>query len=412
MKYSKKSIILSCILIATHLYPKKALVMVPVADIIGNPVSTFNLAPTTQESYEKFSISGGPGNSSLQCPRIHQLLFNETVDIVSEQGDEVAIHITSAYFITHTNHKPQTLYWTLKKNLISYEKLERKKLPLSYIPPTRDFNNKNPQESAHIIGLLQPFYDANTQQTFSAGTQFVYDLQKSTASHFFVYIFDKATTMFTTNLIPRADALIIEAKNNTDAIALFVQILKRWAHSAQGVIPYVWGGCSFSSTCNAKVTQKSTGDTATNTSLYHRSDCSSPYNGYDCTGLILRAAQLAGIPYFYKNSYTLAHYLKIVTALSALNIGDIIWIPGHVMVISSLHPALLIEARGYPHGYGIVHEIALEKVFKGIKSYAQLMYAFNKQKPLIRLNKKGQEMEKIKRFKVLSLESVWDQQKD
>jgi cell wall-associated NlpC family hydrolase len=408
MKQLKTSILFGLMLINIQLSAKKALVMVPVADIIGNPIATFNLAPTAAQAYECFSISGGPGNSSLECPRIHQLLFNETVDIVSEQEDEVAIHITSAYFITHTNHKPQTLYWTLKKNLISYEKLQRKKLPLSYIPPTPDFNTINEQKSAHVIGLLQPFHDPNTQQTFSAGTQFVYDPEKSTDSHFLVHLFDKTTTTFITASIARTTAVIIEPKGKNDATALFIQILKGWAHPENGIIPYVWGGCSFCYTCTTPIERKPASDT-TNT-LYHRPDCSSPYNGYDCAGLILRAAQLAGIPYFYKNSYTLAHYLKPIATTAALKEGDLIWIPGHVMVVSKLHPALLIEARGYPHGYGIVHEIALEKVFKGIKNYAQLMQASHKQKPLIRLDKKGQEMEKIKRFKVLSLESVWNQE--
>ena len=409
MNYLKKSIFFSCILLNSQFSAKKALVMVPVADVIGNPIATFNLAPTATQAYNTFSISGGPGNSSLECPRIHQLLFNETVDIMSEQGDEVAIHITSAYFITHNNHKPQTLYWTLKENLISYQKLQRKNLPLSHIPPTVDFTKRDNQKSAHIIGLLQPFYDTTTQQTFSAGTQFVYDPEKSTSDYFLVYIFKSATTAFTTNFIPRSAAIIIKSQDQNSAIPLFIQILKRWAQPESGAIAYVWGGCSYCHTCNPTAIEKKAG--LDSNQLYHRPHyCSSPYCGFDCAGLILHAAQLAGIPYFYKNSYTIAHSLKAVSTSSNLHEGDIIWIPGHVMVISSLHPALLIEARGYPHGYGIVHEIALEKVFKGIKNYAQLMHALNKQKPLIRLDKKGQEMEKIKRFKVLSLPSVWDQE--
>lgn len=394
--------------ITMHLLGKKALVMVPVADIIGNPIATFNHAPTAQQSYDNFSMSGGPGNSSLECPRIHQLLFNETVDIVSEQGDEVSIRISSAFFITHDNHKPQNLYWTLKKNLISYEKLQRKSLPLSYIPPTPDFTKTTLPQTTQTIGLLQPFHDPSTGQTFSAGTHFVYDPQKNTQAAFYVFIFDQATTTFKASFIPRTAAIIIEPKDPAQAITQFIDILKRWAHTSSGVIPYVWGGCSFVHACNPDIIQQKPCADTTQGMLYSRADHNStPYTGFDCAGLIVRAAQLATIPYFYKNSYTLAHYLKPIANAAALQAGDIIWIPGHVMVVSSLTPALLIEARGYPHGYGKVHEIALERVFKGITNYTQLMHALNKQKPLIRLNNKGHDMEKIKRFKILSLESAW-----
>jgi|GEM_PF-3962222 len=50
MNYLKKSIFFSCILLNSQFSAKKALVMVPVADVIGNPIATFNLAPTATQA--------------------------------------------------------------------------------------------------------------------------------------------------------------------------------------------------------------------------------------------------------------------------------------------------------------------------------------------------------------------------
>lgn len=391
--------------------PKKALVMVPVADLIGNPVGTFGIDSSIKDAYTQFSLSGGPGNSSLQCPRIHQLLCNETVDIIADYQNEVCIRITSSFFITHDNPQPQTLYWTLKSNLISYEKLQKKNLPLALIPSSPDFKHPDIQSSEHVVALLLPFYDPVTHQTFSAGTRFVYDPQKSTAQQHIVWIFDHTTTTFKTTTIPVNVLVTIKPKEKKVALNDFVHILRQWAHQSNGVIPYVWGGCSFIHLCKDNIVQLEPiqSPAPMSLALYHRSDClNKPYTGFDCAGIISRAAQLAGIPFFYKNTYTIAHYLKPVTSHSTIKEGDIIWIPGHVMIVSSLLPALLIEARGYPHGYGIVHEISLEKVFKGIKTFAQLSQAHHKQKMIIRLNKAGYDMEKIKKFKILSMESIWE----
>ena len=394
----------------------KAIIIVPVADLVGAPILTFGLAKTIKESYETMAICGGPNHSSLGAPRIHQALFNEEVEIISieegKNGDdgEACIKLESSYFITINSHKPQNLYWTRTKNLISFNKLGKKGISLENIPPTPSFKHPHNFSDKNIIILTQPFHDAGTGQTFSAGTRFIFNPNQSNDTHFSAQIFDRFFTTFRSTLIPKKYAVIIKPQSIQEAIHCFVALLKRWAHCPNGIIEYVWGGSSYTGCCSDAAFElvNKIIKSGKKINVYARNDCKKiPFCGFDCAGLILRAAQICGIPYFYKNSYTLAHHLKSIAIDEHVHEGDLIWIPGHVMIISDIAHNKLIEARGYPHGYGIVHEIELSKVFKGIHTYAQLIHAFHMQQPLVRYNKDGQAVEDIAKFKLLKLQSVW-----
>lgn len=56
--------------------------------------------------------------------------------------------------------------------------------------------------------------------------------------------------------------------------------------------------------------------------------------GYDCSGLVLRAVQLAGIRYFCTNTTTARLALQDLLAHEALEVGDLILIYGRVMIVS------------------------------------------------------------------------------
>lgn len=116
---------------------------------------------------------------------------------------------------------------------------------------------------------------------------------------------------------------------------------------------------------------------------------------------------MAGIPFFYKNTVTIAEHLKEIDPNESLQPGDIIWVRGHVMVVANIKRNTIIEARGYDGGYGHVHEIALAKVFKGIKTFADLKKAWLEKQPLIRLNKAGKIQDSFKSVKLLSMKSVF-----
>ena len=416
MQLLKKALIIAIFSIPINCPARKAFVIVPVADLVGEPIKTFGLATTNKESYEKIALCGGPNASSIGAPRIHQLLFNETVEILHDEpaaeGDEEEVCITfdGAFFITASIHKPQHIFWTRKKNLLSFEKIAQKNIPLDYIPPIPSFKKPKDEITAPVIGLIKPFYDPVTHQTFSVGTRFVYNPTQTTESQYAAYVFDRTISSFKVSMVPKSSVQVIQPKAHKEAIICFLSLLRSWI-AGNGIIPYVWGGCSYTTKCPSEdfTLVKKQLKKRKKIYVYNREQCKkSPHTGFDCSGIILRAAQLCGIPYFFKNTYTLAHYLKSLGIDDHLHEGDLIWIPGHVMIISDLKDNKLIEARGYSHDFGHVQEIELEKIFKGIKTYKQLVQAYYLRQPLLRLNKAGNVIETIQNFKILKLESVWN----
>lgn len=128
--------------------------------------------------------------------------------------------------------------------------------------------------------------------------------------------------------------------------------------------------------------------------------------------MILRGAQLCGIPYFFKNSTTLAQNLTPLQKNEDLENGDLIWFLGHVIIISDVKNNLVVEARGYEHSYGRVHEASLKTQFNNISTYEDLKKAYLEHIPLERLNLQGIVAKEIPTFKLLKLKSVWPQAKD
>ena len=394
---------------------KKAMVIVPVADLVGAPIKTFGIGKTNKESYGTIALCDGANQTPQASPRMHQLLAHELVDIIAvkegQNGDEgeCCIRVPSVFFVTKMDKQKQNVFWTQTKNLISLQKLTNKKISLTKIPSS--FSFKKPlKQSNNTIVLIKPFFDSITGNTFSAGTRFVIDPKATDADYYHAFVFDYTTTDFKTTLIPKDGALQANFKSPKESITCFVNILKKWAHCKDGVIFYVWGGCSFVHCCKdvpfKEVSKKLL--TGVTVNVYERSNCKTkPLTGLDCAGLIFRAAQMCGIPYFFKNSYTIAQFLKPLCPSDSLHEGDIIWIPGHVMVVSDIKNNKLIEARGYSHGYGIVQEIELAQEFKGILTYKDLLTAYFSKTPLTRLNKAALEVEQIPSFKILSLSSCW-----
>jgi cell wall-associated NlpC family hydrolase len=390
----------------------KGLVVVPVADLVGSPIQAFNLAHSAHASYQKLPLCGSIKSSSSGCPRLHQLLFNETVEIIDKHDNEYCIAIPHLFYTTATNAKPQNMYWTSCKNIVPYKTLEKFEIDTSKIPSMPCFKKCKNIEDAddQVVVLLFPWYDATTNTSYSAGTRFVLTQESSEDQHYTVYILDWQNHMLTTTHVPKTSAFIQKSSTKKEAIRQFVTIIRAWAHHYHGYIPYVWGGSSFIDACKensfhqASVTYKTK-----KTSVMARKDCNrSTKSGFDCAGLFARAAQMAGIPYFFKNTLTLAQHLQPLQPGQKLIEGDLMWIPGHVMAVSDIKNNVLIEARGYSHGFGIVQEIELSKVFKDITTYDQLIDAFLHHKPIERLNKDGVPVETIKTIKLLKIESAWD----
>lgn len=299
-------------------------------------------------------VSGEPGTE-----RIHQLLFNERVTIVEEQENFVKILFTGTFYQVPTIQEPQISYWSDKKNFRTKNSVEQETgISIDqYVPPALDFRTSSLPENKKIITLKMPWHDTKTKSSYSVGTQFVYQAYDKKKDHFHCLIYHPTSKTIKPATI--AGCQVQVKKINTQAIDHFVALLRSWT-THQPSISYVLGGCSFTGKAHESI-------------------------GFDCSGAILRAAQIVGLPYFCKNSYTALRCLTPVSPHELPRNGDIIWLPGHLMVVSDIDRNVLIEARGHKDGFGKLHEIPLEKTFAGVKTYQDMMNIIKQNKKVSRL---------------------------
>jgi hypothetical protein len=367
----------------------KAVCVAPIADLVGEQKhASLTSLPIAHKRFD------GPA-------RVHQLLYNEIVEVHEMNGREARIKVPQLFYETSASSSPQQFYWTSARNLMPLRDVAKKGIPLHVFPQPLTCNKDRFERALHnTVSLTQPFFDPQTKTTYSAGTRFV--IKSARRNQVVVSFFDRRTNSLRTCALPKNICLIHQQENNQNRLRAFVDVVKTWAHLNPGFVPYVWGGCSVGSLCKKEQFVQENG-------IFTRGELPSnkPQPGLDCAGLIARAAHLAGIPYFYKNSLTIAKHLAPLNKKEMVSEGDIIWIPGHVMVVSSLKDNLLVEARHYSHGYGKVHEIPLGDQFKNINSYEQLTAHFFNKKPLQRLDKAGKVVQVLPDFKILKLASVW-----
>lgn len=386
-----------CLTLCTShtIFSYKALVIVPVADLVGSPLKGGATA------YKHLPVCGSRPNAFTPCKRLHQLLFNEIVDVVEEDHEQVQVAVPYLFFVSNGTNKKQNTYWTLKKNLYP---LPTDSAIRAAIPQTADFGQSTVQQP-NTVTLILPFHDPVTKLTFSAGTRFVVESTNEENATVNVFVLHPTTHTITVIAIPQKLCLI-PASDKEHQRKNFVKLVRLWAHNGNGIIPYVWGGCSmifttpqltFNETCIKN-----------HTCHYEINDNDAPLKtGFDCAGLVTRAAQAVGLPYYYKNTTTLASHLTPLTSGQHLHDGDLIWTPGHVMIVSNRDHNLLVEACGYASGWGRVREVPMNHLFKNIETCTDLETLFENKQPLKRIDKTGNVSSTYATFKLLALDSIW-----
>lgn len=376
---------------------QRGVIITSVADCLGESIADIQKKnPTT--SYDNIALcTNGP---SQICPRIHQVLYNKCVFIVQETDKEVKIQIPDIFFQRKGNRVHHNMFWIAKKNIIPLETLKLHGITEQYLPCE---SHKDYSSLKKIVTLIKPFSDQKTGLNFCVGTRFVVKTEDKDIMR--VYAFDPHKLTLITLEIPKNLTLIMHPQTTpVQKIRCMINLLQSWAHHTPGRIPYVWGGCSIRQFCRLPFEEH---ENMEDSITYVRKDLSYPYTGVDCTGVITLAAQICGLPYYFKNSITVAQNLASLQSHEAIEVGDIIWIPGHVMIISNLAKNLIIEARHYSQGYGILHEIPLPELFKGINTFSDLKKAYMNQEPLDRLDSNGEIAQTINKFNILRLKSIW-----
>ncbi len=408
MKYKTAIIFPLLFNFCSHIVAQKGIVIVPVADLVGQPMKSFYKNQPAQVSYRKLPWAAFSTHFEA-CPRIHQLIYHEIVDIIDQKNDELQIAIPQTFYQTAANSKLHNCYWTLQKNVLPLANLAKNGVDLHKIPHPIHFNKNNEIAHQNTVTLIEPFTDPNFDITFSSGTRFIKAEEQPQKDKVMVHCVHPKTHILQTIALPKTIVYIFHPKTIDDRLTDFLAILRRWAKRNDGIIPYVWGGCSFTNThhTNQFVT-KNEQIRGKALKYYDRPNHTGiPKSGYDCSSIIVRAAQIVGLPYHYKNTFTLAKNLPQIGHHESVKEGDLISIIGHVMVVANTKTHTIIEAHSYDGGHGKVHEIPLHKAFKGIKTFSDLHRAYINKQTLNRLNNEGKFHDLGKDLKLLKFASQW-----
>src|SRR5690349_8503618 len=106
MKHVTKTvlIVISHILCVQPMYTLQthAFVCVPVADLVSQPMRhIYGKSSNTKLQYAQLPEcgQGDLATASQSCPRLHQLLLHEPVEIVEEHGMEVRIKVHNIFYM-------------------------------------------------------------------------------------------------------------------------------------------------------------------------------------------------------------------------------------------------------------------------------------------------------------------------
>src|SRR3990167_5306648 len=338
-----------------------AVTIVPVANLATEPLS--KRFPRETFPYEKLPTTYKSKGGIDECPRLHQLIFNERVNIIKKQGNDVMVEVPYLFFQTSPKGQKINHYWSDARYFMPLKSANRYQ---HWVPAPIDFNQPESVSQSNICTLTRPFYYCPTDKSYSAGTRFIVSDQDGSA-----LIFDPVEKKVHHATIP---ATYCVQNSQYPTLNYIVK-----AHTYKDKLYFNYCLQGNYPTCDS---------------------------GFDCTGLILRAAQIAQIPYFFKNTTTVGFNLKQLQSNEKIENGDLILFSGHIILISDVDKNLVIEARSKYDDYGYIHEIPLCQVFRGIETYADLRKAYETQEKLERLDAHDKIISHVP-IRIMKLNSVW-----
>ena len=338
----------------------------------------------SSKATENFKLS--PDTKTVQ--RAHQGLYNDVGFCSDQTEDKIKISYPDIVYGFHSKTKRKlNSFWAKKDHVGSLEDLPEEFLDAI---PDKAYGQKP------TIVLTYPWKD------FSVGTRFTHIPENDTKKTYAIKYIDHATQELIFDKVPKKNSLEEIQLDEQNSRKLFIKIIEKFVNRVDQsgkhhVIPYVWGGSSFTKPYKDEDFYKEDG-------TWHRNnEESSTYSGYDCSEFIMRMAKIAGIDFPWKTTTAIERSLKPVNDNNDLQDGDIIWVPGHVMIASNIKRNELIESRAYASGYGCVHRISLEECFHGISTYDDLLDHYYNHIPVQFKNRDGSVASKKYPVKLLKL---------
>ena len=320
------------------------------------------------------------------CRRAHQGLYNEVLSCKEELYDCVCLTFPAiVYGLEDDLQTPRNTFWMHKKYLTWLKDVHPD--IINALPPA-EYGTKP------TIVLIYPW------NGFSIGTRFVCNVDKCTASEFAIIRPDFVNNTVIEEYIPRAHALYETRQDPAEARKLFVQLINdlvdRVSESeGHEVIPYIWGGGSFITPYKDEFYQAD--------GVWQRDGKNDPYSGYDCSELVMRMAKIAGLYFCWKTTTVMQQALPPITSANQLEEGDLIWVKGHVVIVSNIERNEIIESRSYSSGFGCVHRLKLSQLFDGVETYADLLTRCLANETVTFVNAQGQPYGNPYQFNILKL---------
>jgi len=367
------------------------IITVPIADCLftaAQDIDTSLRGASSSTSIEDFYayLAFSPDSGPNSCPRVHQCLYHDAGIVREEKGEELFIEFPHFYYceagVARSN------FWVHKDSVRPVKDVPSSLL--RYIPEPH-IAKRSIMADPEVLTLLLPWQDPQTSVWYSAGTRFVRNKSVDTDSHYGISVVDHAHDAVYTAFVHHTEAIIDTPRTLEQAKKLFVSILRMWVSHAQGVIPYVFGGCSYIQRFSPHDFYRWEGKRGDDLISNWRRPCpTGAQSGFDCSGLVLRAAQLSGITYWCKNTTTIGQTFKDIPQQEPLEEGDLILIKGHVMIISDVKNNLYIDTVGYGSGVGCLHEASLSDMFVEVGTYDELHEYARTQQPLTKKRVNGE----------------------
>ncbi len=370
-----------------------AFVNSPVCDLIHTPPNTKH-KHASEKRFSDLPCSGS-------WERLHQLVLNQPVYILEEFGHEALIEMPGPYAIGKSNTPIHLKGWVLKKHLTHASVLNQKKHRGASFPDIENLGIG--KGSGPHMALIKPYPIAEAGITLSAGTHFV--IEKELSNAYITSIWDSKNHCFHPLSVPKSIALAKVDLSRKAAVNRFIGLLRFWATQKEGFIPYVLGGCSWTHNYQNPRFQVIKGHKA-GTVFEREEKINAMHSGFDCSTLIYAAAKMAGIPYQCKNTRAISHFLKPLKKSEFIERGDLLLYPGHVVIITSVSPLKILQARGYSLGVGKVVENDASDLIQGVRTAEDLLAIYRKSQPLIW--KMGSKKTELKRsWNIYKIRSAW-----
>jgi hypothetical protein len=244
--------------------------------------------------------------------------------------------------------------------------------------------------------IINPIYDENDKILFLPGTM---------AKGEFV---DNKVLLNDLFYIEKEDFIFdyqINKENEMELRDRFLNILNNWISfdDNKTIIPYVWGGTTllkYTTHDCLKILMKN------KIEGFSWKESVIPCIGVDCSGLVCLAARIAGFDFYLRNSFAQMKYLKkLDLKKDEIKKGDILWIPGHVIILDPENDCC-IESASYSSGYCGVVKNKLRDRFENIEFFDDFVDLKISNEPL-KIKSKNGKISEYNNFEILDIYSCF-----